>query len=35
MFRGISHTSKVVTLQTLELLEGWKLWRWELSEVSV
>ena len=35
IFRGISHTSNVVTLQTLELLEGWKSWRYEISEVSL
>jgi len=27
--------SNVVALQTLELLEGWKSWRWEISEVSL
>ena len=35
IFGGISHTSNVVALQTLELLEGWKFWRWEISEVSL
>jgi len=35
IFRMILHTSNVVTLQTLELLEGWKPWRWEISEVSL
>ena len=35
IFRGISHTSNMVALQTLELLEGWKFWRWEISEVSL
>jgi len=35
IFRGISHTSTVVVPQTLELLEGWKSWRWEISEVSL
>ena len=35
IFGGIPHTSNVVTLQTLELLESWKLWRWEISEVSL
>ena len=35
IFGGISHTSNVVTLQTLELLKGWKSWRWEISEVSL
>jgi len=27
--------SNVVTLQMLELLEGWKSWMWEISEVSL
>ena len=27
IFRGISHTSNIVVLQTLELLEGWMFWR--------
>jgi len=35
IFRGISHTSNIVTLQTLELLEGWKFWGWEISEVPL
>jgi len=35
IFGGISHMSNVVALQTLELLEGWKFWRWEISEVSL
>jgi len=35
IFGGISHTSNVVTLQTLGLLEGWKSWRWAISEVSL
>jgi len=35
IFRGISHTSNIVTLQALELLEGWKYWRWEISEVPL
>ena len=25
----------MVALQALELLEGWKFWRWEISEVSL
>jgi len=25
----------VVALQTLELLEGWNFWRWEISEVTL
>ena len=33
IFRGISHTSNVVTPQTLELLGGWKSWTWEILEV--
>ena len=32
-FRGISHTSNMVTMHTLELLKGWKSWRWEILEV--
>jgi len=35
IFRGISHTSNVVAVQTLELLEGWQSWRSEISEVSL
>ena len=35
IFGGISHTSNVVALQTLKLLEGWKFWRWEISKVSL
>ena len=33
--RGISHMSNMVALQALELLEGWKFWRWKISEVSL
>ena len=32
--RGISHTSNILTLQTLELLEGWRSWKWENIESS-
>ena len=35
IFGGISHTSNVVAPQTLEFLEGWKFWRWEISEVPL
>jgi len=35
IFRGNSHTSDIVTLQASELLEGWKFWRWEISEVPL
>ena len=27
--------SNMLALQTLELVEGWKFWRWEISEVSL
>lgn len=32
--REVSHMANVGALQILELLEGWKLWRWEILEVS-
>jgi len=35
IFRGFPHTSNVVAVQTLELLNGWKSWRSEISEVSL
>ena len=27
--------SNMEALQVLELLEGWKFWRWKISEVSL